>query len=958
MNKLYYEDFVENINYETINQEWQIENIVEFSNDIKELFPYQVNALKNVIKLLNFYYNHNQSKECLIDQCCALGLEKSDYNINQFEKRKKNELFNILSQYYEIKEDNNDKKYIDAQNIFNRACFWMATASGKTIVLIKLIEVLDKLQRAKLIPNNEFMVLFPDASIENQFKKAVNKYNSGKNRQIRTHSLKDYDEVKNRLTLFDEINVYSYRSDLLSDEEKAKKININSYDNNGNWFIFLDEAHKGDKSGDSKRQNYITQWSRNGFLFNFSATFTDAVDYATTVFNYNLEKFIEDGYGKNIFVSNSYFTFKKKKDELNDLLKQKQVLKSLITSTLIKKHKQNGYYHNPLIVTLVDTVNEEDSDLYMFFKEIEKIATGDIEENSFEQAKQELAEELYPGTHYALGKDKITKQYREEILNLSIKDILINVYNAKTHGKIEIKIGETSKEIAMQLQTSDSPFLLIKIGDANKFRRDKLSDNYVVGKNYSKINYFNSLNNSTCKINILLGSRAFYEGWDSNRPNVMNFINIGSGDAKKFVLQSIGRGVRIQPEENNINKRKRANNNDSFKNELFETLFVYATNKLAVKSILETLDEQKNTDELLIESIKQNETIFDLILPEYKTDESQRSRAKFFISDVCLKSVEQYFKAYDKSLFMLLFKQTNEDYEFLKQSFVDKSIYSISDKHNFKNIKETLKRILDHIHRKQKIVDKIRLVNESDIIHFKHIKALLNQEECVKIQNLINKAQQSSKNIIVRAKEDLAQGKIDIDEFTKIIATNASIAEKLSYNGEIEFLNLAEHYYTPIIVSTNDRVNYLKHIINVESEIKFVNNLNNFIKNNKINKNWMFSKIDQTLDNVYIWYFNEKNNKYDKFYPDFIFWIKEDNNYHVFFVDPKGFQNTDYQFKIHGYQSLFEENGESKHFYFKFNNKTYDVKFSLLMVGDATVPDPYKKYCIKQNEFTWLKGTD
>ena len=31
-----------------------------------------------------------------------------------------------------------------------------------------------------------------------------------------------------------------------------------------------------------------------------------------------------------------------------------------------------------------------------------------------------------------------------------------------------------------------------------------------------------------------MGSRAFYEGWDSNRPNVMNFINIGSRDAKKF----------------------------------------------------------------------------------------------------------------------------------------------------------------------------------------------------------------------------------------------------------------------------------------------------------------------------------------------------------------------------------------------------------------------------------------
>jgi type III restriction enzyme len=26
-----------------------------------------------------------------------------------------------------------------------------------------------------------------------------------------------------------------------------------------------------------------------------------------------------------------------------------------------------------------------------------------------------------------------------------------------------------------------------------------------------------------------MGSRSFYEGWDSNRPNVANFINIGVG---------------------------------------------------------------------------------------------------------------------------------------------------------------------------------------------------------------------------------------------------------------------------------------------------------------------------------------------------------------------------------------------------------------------------------------------
>ena len=87
-----------------------------------------------------------------------------------------------------------------------------------------------------------------------------------------------------------------------------------------------------------------------------------------------------------------------------------------------------------------------------------------------------------------------------------------------------------------------------------------------------------------------MGSRAFYEGWDSNRPNVILFINIGVGtEARKFVIQSIGRGVRIEPIKN---KRKRLMRFVKFKNQdegLFakikhifaplETLFIFGTNR-------------------------------------------------------------------------------------------------------------------------------------------------------------------------------------------------------------------------------------------------------------------------------------------------------------------------------------------------------------------------------------------
>jgi len=93
----------------------------------------------------------------------------------------------------------------------------------------------------------------------------------------------------------------------------------------------------------------------------------------------------------------------------------------------------------------------------------------------------------------------------------------------------------------------------MKIGDAEKWVKEKLT-NYEINESYENTSYFKIINQKDCPANILMGSRAFYEGWDSNRPNVMIFINIGMGDAKKYVTQSIGRGVRIEPIKD---KRKR-----------------------------------------------------------------------------------------------------------------------------------------------------------------------------------------------------------------------------------------------------------------------------------------------------------------------------------------------------------------------------------------------------------------
>ena len=69
---------------------------------------------------------------------------------------------------------------------------------------------------------------------------------------------------------------------------------------------------------------------------------------------------------------------------------------------------------------------------------------------------------------------------------------------------------------------------------------------------------------------------------------------------------------------------------------------------------------------------------------------------------------------------------------------------------------------------------------------------------------------------------------------------------------------------------------------------------------------WSFSKIDESLDDVFIPY-NDPNKGNRKFLPDFVFWLKKKNKYAIVFVDPKGTKHAEYQLKVDGYNKLFEK---------------------------------------------------
>ncbi|MEM3193321.1 MAG: restriction endonuclease subunit R, partial [Candidatus Parvarchaeota archaeon] len=151
------------------------------------------------------------------------------------------------------------------------------------------------------------------------------------------------------------------------------------------------------------------------------------------------------------------------------------------------------------------------------------------------------------------------------------------------------------------------------------------------------------------------------------------------------------------------------------------------------------------------------------------------------------------------------------------------------------------------------------------------------------------------------------------------------------------------HYYLPVIISKNAKVNFINHIITHDSERKFLEALEEYTEKNKINVDyWFFSKIDENLDKIYIPYYNKKDNRPAKFFPDFIFWLRRDDVYYIIFVDPKGIEYTDYEYKVDGYSKIFEENDRPKEF--NYNGLKVRVMLYLYTVDRNRLPERYKKY--------------
>lgn len=961
----YLENIVKNISFENLPAKWQGFDFARFSKD-KTLFNFQKQGLQNALKGLWLYFkDKKEDKQSLYNHHQANDFtENFDYDLKKREGKK-------TAKY--LLEYDKDYPAIDSKipfsHFINRMSFWMATGSGKTLIIVKLIELLGKLISEKELPARDILFLAHRDDLLDQFKNHVEEFNSFNfDTKINLKNLRDYESVKRENALpfaRNEITVFYYRSDLISDEHKEKIVDFRNYDNSGKWYILLDEAHKGDKE-DSKRQVLYSILSRNGFLFNFSATFTDSRDFATCAFNFNLSRFVEEGYGKHIYISSAEISAFRGRGDFSPIEKQKIVLKTLLLLTYINKHFEkirkvnSALYHCPLLLTLVNSVAVEDSDLELFFRELEKVAKDEIRAGLLKKAKEELAQEFRDNSKFEFEELECVVN-TDLISKLDYKDVLKYVLNAKTPGNIEVlKIPGNRNELIFRLMTAEKPFALIKIGDISGWLKDKL-EGYEINESFENESYFRRINRDDSDINVLMGSRSFYEGWDSNRPNLLLFVNIGIGsDAKKFVLQSVGRGVRIEPQKHQRKRLQNLFNAKEVKEQLFEkvknlilpieSLFVFGTNAENLKEIIKTLKEEKqdkNLGEAFILNPEAEGKI--LLIPVYRDSErifaEEKDPQKYSVSREDFDITSQFYGFLGDKIALAKYDCEVKVLKKAKESFIEKErYYDFSERNSLFEPELILDRIFDYLGVKSKEFEKFKEL-ENEIVHFKKVR-FSDGEKYEEIRKKIEEVRHYPE----RQKElDKHYGKIPRKEFERQMTLFEQAGSFEMKSKKIKIKYLANHYYLPVIVSETEKIDYLNHIINVDSEVRFIEQLEEYLaKPDNIFLQfdwWMFSKLDQTLDEVLIPYYNPKENNIANFKPDFIFWAQKGKRYLILFVDPKGTEHADGYRKIDGYSRIFEIGEQKESRDFSYNGFVINTKLLLKpRRGIAEVLDNYRRY--------------
>ncbi|MCD8290533.1 MAG: DEAD/DEAH box helicase family protein, partial [Prevotella sp.] len=441
----------------------------------------------------------------------------------------------------------------------NKLAFWSATGSGKTLLMhVNILQFQHYSSRASKKLNRTILIT-PNEGLTNQHIEEFQLSN------IDAHQF----NKSQASGLFGNMGIDIIEITKLADTDGDKTVAVESFE--GNNLVLVDEGHRG-SSGD-KWKNYRDQLSTDGFAFEYSATFGQAInsvnsqskrkemleEYAkATLFDYSYSYFYNDGYGKdyqilnmaNMWDDNQLHTY------LTACLLNYYEQLRLYIDTGAELHKFN--IERPLAIFVGSSVtatdasnNRENSDVITILKFFQKFIKESSE--SIRNVKN-----LLSGTDGLVNKNnnpiftrsfKYLRSYKFKDISLEqiYDDLLNTVFHCSISGAILHldNLRGLDGEIGMRIGNGEY-FGVINVGDSAKLTSMCAAEGIsAMSKDYTDKSLFESINRQDSNINILIGSKKFTEGWSSWRVSTMGLMNVGRSEGSQ-IIQLFGRGVRLK----------------------------------------------------------------------------------------------------------------------------------------------------------------------------------------------------------------------------------------------------------------------------------------------------------------------------------------------------------------------------------------------------------------------------
>jgi len=199
--------------------------------------------------------------------------------------------------------DNKKEKLTEYdEHELNKLALYNATGSGKTLLLHMNLLQFNHYSNGK-IKINKTVLITPNEGLSNQHLEEF----QASNIEAETFS-------KESKGLFESNAIEIIEITKLGEEDGDKTVAVDSFEDNN--LVFIDEGHRGAK-GEIWKTNR-DKLSANGFAFEYSATFAQAINSATgkkktdleneytkaIIFDYSYKYFYNDGYGKDYSILN------------------------------------------------------------------------------------------------------------------------------------------------------------------------------------------------------------------------------------------------------------------------------------------------------------------------------------------------------------------------------------------------------------------------------------------------------------------------------------------------------------------------------------------------------------------------------------------------------------------------------------------------------------------------------